>query len=143
MTIRKILIASTLALLATSSAFARDSEFSKEQIARLPQEKVQIIRQHCAKDWPDDFHMRLVCEDEQYTALMLLIARSGEEALEPPTKGAKTWTHTLSAKCQEEISQHRATSECQKEGEQWSAEMTEKLNDPEWRNRLTKALSGK
>jgi hypothetical protein len=74
----KMLIASALVLLATSSVFARDN-FLKEELARLPQDKVQIIRQHCAKHWPDDFEMREYCENNQYKALTHLIERSGEQ----------------------------------------------------------------
>jgi hypothetical protein len=43
------------------------------------------------------------------------------------------WTHRLSAKCAEEITQHRATPECEQEGKQWSRELDQKLADPAWR----------
>jgi hypothetical protein len=76
MTTRKILIAATLALLATSTAtFAYDSEFTKERIAKLPQDKVQVIKRECARRWPDNFSVRLACEDSEYEALQQLIDR--------------------------------------------------------------------
>jgi hypothetical protein len=69
-----ILIASCVA----SAAFANG--MTKDQIAKLPPDKVQVIRKHCAHLFPDSFVMRESCEDQQYAALQRLIDRSGVQA---------------------------------------------------------------
>lgn len=65
----------TLVLLAASPASAGDN-MSKAEIARLPQDKVQVIKEACAREWDDDFRMRIYCEDRQYRALQALIERN-------------------------------------------------------------------
>jgi hypothetical protein len=51
-----------------------------KEIEILPQDKVQRIKQECARQWGDDFDMRVYCEDKQYKALKLLIERGSEQS---------------------------------------------------------------
>lgn len=69
---RLMLTATALALLTTN---ASAGDFSAADIAKLPQDKVAVVRQHCASEWPDDFRIRKLCEDQQYEALQSLINR--------------------------------------------------------------------
>lgn len=69
------IIALTLAF--QTAALARNGG-SAAKIAKLPPDKVAIIRRHCADQWPDQFDMRLYCEDKQYDALRTLIERGSE-----------------------------------------------------------------
>jgi hypothetical protein len=69
-------------LLMTTAAAAMSDDgvlasLSKEQIAKY-REGMHSARRHCAKEWPDDFHMRLWCEDTQLKALEELIRRDAE-----------------------------------------------------------------
>jgi hypothetical protein len=59
-------IAGAAALLASVGA---------SQAGLLPEDKVAIIRQQCADEWPTDFNMRLYCENKQMKALRELIER--------------------------------------------------------------------
>jgi hypothetical protein len=58
-----------------SFAFARD-DMPKSEIDKLPQDKVQAIKNNCKQEWGDNFDMRLFCEDNQYRALQALIERN-------------------------------------------------------------------
>ncbi len=39
----------------------------------------EIIRDKCKNDWPDDFHMRNFCEDNQWEGLAKLYGRGGHQ----------------------------------------------------------------
>ena len=69
---RKFLLA-TAALLALASS--AQAEMSKDEIDKLPQDKVQVVRRHCAEMFPTDFGTRLYCEDQEFKALKALIDR--------------------------------------------------------------------
>jgi hypothetical protein len=62
----------TAAIAASASA---TSSMSKEEIVKLPQERVEAIRQLCARRWGHNYEMRVYCEDEQYRALKTLMER--------------------------------------------------------------------
>ncbi|GLR88459.1 hypothetical protein GCM10007857_51710 [Bradyrhizobium iriomotense] len=69
---RSLLAAAALALL-ISTASAGD--FRAADIAKLPQDKVAVIKANCAKEWGDNFRLREYCEDLKYEALQNLISR--------------------------------------------------------------------
>jgi hypothetical protein len=64
-------IANMLALTAAHAI----SSMSKDEIAKLPPDKVAAAKRHCANIYPDNFDMRLYCEDKQFKALQVLIER--------------------------------------------------------------------
>jgi hypothetical protein len=70
---KKLLIGGVLVLIINAPAFAEG--MSKEEVAKLPQDKVQIIKQACQAKWESDFSMRIYCEDKQYKALKFLLER--------------------------------------------------------------------
>ena len=72
---KTIAIALAALALSASGSFARD-DMPKSEIAKLPQDKVQAIKDNCKQDWGDNFDMRLYCEDKQYHALQALIERN-------------------------------------------------------------------
>ena len=72
---RTIAIALAALALSASAGFARN-DMPKSEIAQLPQDKVQAIKDTCKGKWADDFDMRLYCEDKQYRALQALIERN-------------------------------------------------------------------
>ena len=72
---RTTAIALAALALSASVSFAHDN-MPKSEIDKLPQDKVQSIKDTCKVDWGDNFHMRLFCEDEQYRALQALIERN-------------------------------------------------------------------
>jgi hypothetical protein len=58
------------------TAVAHASPMSKDEIAKLPQDKVAAIKRYCAGLYPDgEFKMRLFCEDQEFKALQTLIER--------------------------------------------------------------------
>ena len=60
-------------------ALPADAEpMSRQEIEALPQDKVQRIKQECAREWGDNFRMRVYCEDKQHKALKVLIERGSE-----------------------------------------------------------------
>ena len=63
------------ALMAVASAAQAMERLSPQEINELPQDKVAVIKQHCATEWPVDFEMRVYCEDQQYVALKNLVER--------------------------------------------------------------------
>jgi hypothetical protein len=65
-----------LAILFMFAAVAHaGSAMSKDEILKLPQDKVAVIKAQCAAKWGNDFDMRIYCEDNQYKALRTLIER--------------------------------------------------------------------
>jgi hypothetical protein len=54
---------------------ATSGEFTAAEIARLPQDQVEAAKRECAREWPNDFEMRLYCENKQFRALRELIER--------------------------------------------------------------------
>jgi hypothetical protein len=69
-----VVVLAVLFMLALVNAHA-SAPMSKAEIAKLPQDKVAIIKQHCARKWESNFDMRLFCEDNQYQALKTLLER--------------------------------------------------------------------
>lgn len=62
----------SLRLLPSSSSAANaSSSFTLSQTVRPS--KVAVIKQHCATKWPEDFGMRVFCEDQEYVALKKLV----------------------------------------------------------------------
>jgi len=51
---------------------------SQAEIAGLPREQVQAVKELCAKKWGNNFEMRVYCEDQQYKALKTLVGRGSE-----------------------------------------------------------------
>jgi hypothetical protein len=49
---------------------------------------------------------------------------------------APEWKHRLSADCAEQIMQHQATAYCEEQGRLWSEEVTQKTQDPSWRQKM-------
>ena len=41
---------------------------------RLKTEDISLMREHCARDWPDDFRQRVLCENQQIRAFQKLLA---------------------------------------------------------------------
>jgi dsRNA-specific ribonuclease len=72
-----LLAAAAFALLATN-ALAED--FRTADIAKLPQDKVAAVKQHCANRWANNFEMQEYCENEQFSALKRLIERGSIKA---------------------------------------------------------------
>jgi hypothetical protein len=74
---------------------AQEAEMLARSSAEPPtdQEASAMIREHCAKEWPDDFQMRKFCEDQQYEGLRALRARSmiGTPLASIRTKCAIEW----------------------------------------------------
>jgi hypothetical protein len=70
---RELFTAAMIAVASISAASAGD--FNSADIAALPQDKVVIIKQHCASRYPENFEMRVFCEDQQFSALKQLIQR--------------------------------------------------------------------
>jgi hypothetical protein len=68
-----LLAAATLAALSVP-AFAFWA-MTTQEIAKLPQDKVQAIKIYCERRWGTNFEMRAYCEDNQYEALKTLIER--------------------------------------------------------------------
>jgi hypothetical protein len=75
---KTLLVTALLASSIAAPCFAYDGKFTPQQIAALPQDKVQVIKQACERQWHDDFEMRLFCEDKQYSALQAIIARNAD-----------------------------------------------------------------
>ncbi|KWV49833.1 hypothetical protein AS156_14980 [Bradyrhizobium macuxiense] len=71
------------ALVVAGTVSASAGEMSSDDIAKLPQDKVAAIKQYCANEWPDNYAMRVYCEDRQYGALKELIDRG---SIEPKAK---------------------------------------------------------
>jgi hypothetical protein len=70
---KKLLLATAAALALAMPAYAA---MSKDDIAKLPQDKVAAIKRYCTHLYPDgEFKMRLFCEDQEYKALQTLIER--------------------------------------------------------------------
>jgi hypothetical protein len=67
------LVAATLLVFA--STVQAKAQMSKEDIAKLPQDKVEAIRQYCERKWGTNFDMRIFCEDNQFESLKALIDR--------------------------------------------------------------------
>jgi hypothetical protein len=63
------------ALLIAMLVPAKATSMSKEEIAQLPQDRVNAIRQYCAQRWANEYSMRIWCEDKEYQALKALLAR--------------------------------------------------------------------
>jgi len=74
---RKLVIALLLVAFTTWPTFAIDfqHEWTTEEIAQLPQDRVKKIQKFCAKRYPDDLAFRWGCEENQYSALKALIER--------------------------------------------------------------------
>ncbi|VIO80095.1 hypothetical protein [Bradyrhizobium ivorense] len=70
---RLTLVAALLIGTATS-AYCLD-RLTPAEIASLPQDQVAIAKRGCAAQWPNDFEMRLYCEDKQIAAMKKLIDR--------------------------------------------------------------------
>jgi len=68
----RVLIAA-IAMLALAGTV--QAEMPKDEIDKLPQDKVQVVRRHCAEMFPTDFGTRLYCEDQEFKALKALIDR--------------------------------------------------------------------
>jgi hypothetical protein len=56
--IKTLTSAATLVLVATAV-----SAMDRQEIDALPKDKVAVIKQHCAEEWPDNFGVRVFCED--------------------------------------------------------------------------------
>jgi hypothetical protein len=69
-------MATAIAIALAGQAHAME-RLNKEQIDRLPQDKVLIIKKECASHWGDNFEMRLYCEDKQFVALQQYLQRNG------------------------------------------------------------------
>jgi hypothetical protein len=70
------IIAMVVIVMAVGSLRANAHNYmTKEEIAKLPSEKVAVIKRMCAQRWADNFEMRLYCEDEQYQSLQILLER--------------------------------------------------------------------
>ena len=67
-----LLAAATLVMMASN---ASADDYTAADIAKLPQDKVAVIKQHCARIFSDNFEMREYCENQQYEALQRLINR--------------------------------------------------------------------
>jgi hypothetical protein len=73
--VRTTAIALAALVMSASAGFAHDP-MPKSEIDKLPQDKVQSIKDTCKVQWGDNFDMRLYCEDQQYRALQTLIDRN-------------------------------------------------------------------
>jgi hypothetical protein len=74
----KMLLTAIATLLLIGSAAAKDDyEMTKEQVAKLPQDKVQAIQQQCARMFKTNYTMRIYCESEEFKALKTYIDRNG------------------------------------------------------------------
>lgn len=69
------LIICIAALVIVATPLSANAELSKDEIAKFPQDRVEAIRQLCARQWGHDYDMRVFCEDKQYRALKALIER--------------------------------------------------------------------
>jgi hypothetical protein len=67
--------ATALTLLVTVTSANATEPMSKEEIAKLPQDRVQAARRICAERWGQDYSWRVLCEDTQFKALRALIER--------------------------------------------------------------------
>ena len=70
-----MLAASALAIVTSSGSIANAEGMFKEEIAKLPQDRVEGIRQLCGQQWAQNHNMRIFCEDQQHQALQSLITR--------------------------------------------------------------------
>jgi hypothetical protein len=68
---KKFLVAATLLVFASTA----QASMTKEDIAKLPQDKVEAIRKLCEQQWRNNFDMRIFCEDNQLESLKALIDR--------------------------------------------------------------------
>jgi hypothetical protein len=73
---KRLLMTAAVFALLTTAASAGEREFTAAEIAKLPQDKVALIKQQCAH-WGNkgNFDMQLYCEDEQYVALIKVLMR--------------------------------------------------------------------
>jgi hypothetical protein len=71
---RTIALAAAAIAALTLPAVATDY-MSKAEIAKLLQDKVEVIKQECARRWPNNFDMRLTCR--QFEALKVYVERNG------------------------------------------------------------------
>ena len=78
---RRLVIVAVIALAGCAPSLACADTMSAADIAKLPQNKVEAIKQDCKRDWGDNFSMRLLCEDKQFKALQTYINRDGEGRL--------------------------------------------------------------
>lgn len=69
-------------LIGTATAASCLDRLTAAEIAALPQDQVAIAKRGCAAQWPNDFNMRLYCEDKQFAAMKTLIDRGSVSAKE-------------------------------------------------------------
>jgi len=75
---KTIIIGLALASLIARAWAADTYEMSRDEVARLPQDKVQAVRRDCARTWGDDFSMRIYCENKGFRALKVYVERNGQ-----------------------------------------------------------------
>jgi hypothetical protein len=69
------IVLSAAAIAALSLPAVATDYMSKAEITKLPQDKVEVIKQECARRWPNSFDMRRTCQ--QFEALKVYVERNG------------------------------------------------------------------
>ena len=77
MTIKTRLFGAALIAVSVSAVASAgwSGDLTAAEIACLPQDEVETAKRECVREWPNDFHMRLHCEDKQFKALRALVER--------------------------------------------------------------------
>lgn len=77
MALKKLMLALVVSACAVMPTMAcSDNAMTKQEIAQLPQDQVQKIKNFCAQLFNDgNFETRIFCEDQQYKALRILMTR--------------------------------------------------------------------
>ncbi|UQE01148.1 hypothetical protein [Bradyrhizobium japonicum] len=76
---KRLALTAALLIGTATSAYCLD-RLTPAEIASLPQDQVAVAKGGCAAQWPNDFEMRLYCEDKQFSAMKKLIDRGSVSA---------------------------------------------------------------